>query len=447
MYLCPVLKQFLIHIHQNELCTASQKILLAVSGGLDSMVMLHLFVEAGYSVSVVHCNFQLRGEDSMKDELFIQSICTANTIPFFYKRFETDIYAAEHSLSIQMAARDLRYSWFTEILEKEGYDFIATAHHLNDSLETLLLNLTKGTSLLGLSGIPLKNGKIIRPLLFASHAMIKAYADLHHLKWREDLSNATDDYQRNFIRHQVVPKLKELNPSLEDTLQKSLSKIYGALELLNLGKAEFTKQIKKSEAGLHIPMQAIIRFKNPGAVLWEIIHTYGFNLEQCVSVITALNGQAGKKFISARYQLTINRGELIISDRFESWDSVTVEKGEESAFLGPFILSTEVVENAASRFNQDKDEAILDADKLQFPLVWRKWQAGDFFYPMGLNHTKKVSDFLIDNKISLPLKEFVTVLESDGQIIWVVGYRIDNRFKITDQTRSAISFIIKSHFG
>ncbi len=407
------------------------------------MVMLHLFVEAGYSVSVVHCNFQLRGEDSLKDELFIQSICSANNIPFFYKRFETDMYAAEQGISIQMAARDLRYFWFNEILEKEGYDFIATAHHLNDSLETILLNLTKGTSLLGLSGIPLKNGKIIRPMLFASHDIIKAYADLHHLKWREDLSNSTDDYQRNFIRHQVVPKLKELNPSLEDTLQKSLAKIYGAIELLNLGKAEFEKQFKKSEAGLHIPTQAIERFKNPGAVLWETIHQYGFNLEQCLSVINALNGQAGKKFISAQYQLTINREELIISDRPESWEPVAVEKGEEHASLGPFILSAKIVENAESRFNQDKREAILDASKLEFPLTWRKWQAGDLFYPMGLDHKKKVSDFLIDNKVSLPLKEFVTVLESAGQIIWVVGYRIDNRFKITPQTRSAISFIIK----
>ncbi len=421
--------------------------MLAVSGGLDSVVMLHLFKAAGFSVGVAHCNFQLRGEDSMKDETFVQNICSDKSMPFFCKRFETNIYATEYSLSVQMAARDLRYSWFNEIVEKEGYDFLATGHHLNDSLETMLLNLAKGTSLQGMSGIPPKNGKVIRPMLFASHDMIKAYADFHHLKWREDLSNATDDYQRNFIRHQVVPKLKELNPSLEETLQKSLIKISGALELLNLGKTEFENQFKKLKTGLHIPKRAIGQFKNPAAVLWETIHHYGFNLEQCQSVIHSLHGQAGKKFISTHYQLTIDRDEIVISERIENWEPVTIESGENHVSLGPFSLDIKSIENAESRFSQDKNEAVLDESKLKFPLTWRKWKAGDHFYPMGLDHKKKLSDFLIDNKISLPAKEFVTVLESAGEIAWVVGYRIDNRFKITPQTRSALSFFVQSHFA
>ena len=441
-----VLKQFLNHIHQNELCKPDQRIMLAVSGGLDSMVMLHLFKEAGFSVGVAHCNFQLRGEDSMKDEAFVQSLCSNKNIPFFCKRFETNSYATEHSLSVQMAARDLRYAWFNEIIEKEGYDLLATAHHLNDSLETMLLNLTKGTSLQGMSGIPIKNGKVIRPMLFASHTMIKAYADLHHLKWREDLSNATDDYQRNFIRHQVVPKLRELNPSLEDTLQKSLIKISGALELLNFGRTEFESQFKKSGTGLHVPKKAMEQFKNPGAVLWETIHHYGFNLEQCQSVIHSLHGQTGKKFISTHYQLTIDRDEIVISERIENWEPVIIERGENHASLGPFSLNVAGVENAESQISRDKNEAILDESKLKFPLTWRKWKAGDQFYPMGFDHRKKLSDFLIDNKISRPAKEFVTVLESEGEIAWVVGYRIDNRFKITAQTRSALSFSVTSYF-
>ena len=414
---------------------------------MDSTVMLHLFKEAGYSVGVAHCNFQLRGEDSMKDEAFVQSICSDKVIPFYSKRFETDDYATEKGISVQMAARDLRYSWFNEIVDKEAYDFLATAHHLNDSLETMLLNLTKGTSLQGLSGIPLTNGKIIRPMLFASHDMIKAYADRNHLKWREDLSNATDDYQRNFIRHQIVPKLKELNPSLEETLQKSLTKIYGALELMNLGKAEFEKRLKKSEEGLHIPKESIEQFKNTAAVLWETIHHYGFNLEQCLSVIHALHGQAGKKFISTHYQLTIDRDEIVISERIENWKPVTIESGDDHASLGPFTLDVKVVENPESKFSQNKHEAILNSGKLKFPLIWRKWKAGDHFYPMGLGHKKKLSNFLIDNKISVSSKEFVTVLESDGEIVWVVGHRIDNRFKITPHTRSAISFFMHPHFA
>ncbi len=420
--------------------------MLAVSGGLDSVVMLHLFKEAGFSVGVAHCNFQLRGEDSMKDESFVQNICSEKSMPFFCKRFETNIYATEHSLSVQMAARDLRYAWLNEIVEKEGYDFLATAHHLNDSLETMLLNLTKGTSLQGMSGIPRKNGKVIRPMLFASHGMIKTYADFHHLKWREDLSNATDDYQRNFIRHQVVPKLKELNPSLEDTLQKSLIKISGALELLNLGRTQFESQFKKLKTGLHVPKQAIEQYKNQSAVLWEAIHHYGFNLEQCQSVIHSLHGQAGKKFISTHYQLTIDRDEIVISERIENWEPIIIERGENHISRGPFSLDVKSVEKEESRINQDKNEAVLDESKLKFPIIWRKWKAGDHFYPIGFDHKKKLSDFLIDNKVSLPAKEFVTVLESEGEIAWVVGYRIDNRFKITPQTRSALSFSIRPYF-
>lgn len=413
---------------------------------MDSMVMLNLFKEAGYTFGVAHCNFQLRGEDSMKDEVFVKDACLEKNIPFYCKRFETDEYATEKNLSIQMAARDLRYAWFDEVVNAEGYDFLATAHHLNDSLETILLNLTKGTSVQGLSGIPLKNGKIIRPMLFASHDMIKGYADVHQLKWREDLSNATDDYQRNFIRHQVVPKLKELNPSIEDTLHKSLAKIYGALELINHGKFELEKQFKKTEEGLRIPKRAIEKFENVAAILWEVAHHYGFNLEQCQSAIQALHGQPGKKFISMHFQLTIDRDEIVISKRVEDWESVVIAKDDNHASLGPFSLDLKSVDNSELRFSQDKHEAIVDQDKLTFPIVWRKWKPGDHFYPMGLEHKKKLSDFLIDNKVSLPAKEFVTVLESGGEIVWVVGHRIDNRFKITPQTRSVISFFLHPHF-
>ena len=434
-----MLKQFLNHIHQNNLFKPGSKILLAVSGGLDSMVMLHLFSEAGFSFGVAHCNFQLRGEDSQRDEAFVKQACSDKNLKFYSNRFETEDYASDHGLSVQMAARDLRYAWFSEVAEKEGYDFLATAHHLNDSLETILLNLTKGSGIQGLSGIPLKNGKIIRPMLFASHDMIKSYAESNQIKWREDLSNSTDDYQRNFIRHQVVPKLKELNPSMEDTFQKSLAKIYGALELMKVGKAEFERQFKPTENGVHIPKIVIEQVENSAAVLWELIHHYGFNLEQCQSIVEALHGQPGKKFPSAGFQLTIDRTELVISKHPENWEPVSVEQGHDHVTFGPFSITIKSVQ-AAVQLNQDKHEGIFDADTLKFPLTWRKWKAGDHFYPMGLEHKKKLSDFLIDNKVSLPAKGMVTVLESAGEIVWVVGHRIDNRFKITPQTRQAISF-------
>ena len=412
---------------------------------MDSTVMLHLFKEAGYTFGVAHCNFQLRGEDSNKDEAFVNSLCASLNVSFHATRFDTGDYATENGLSVQMAARDLRYAWFNEIAEQEGYDLIATAHHLNDSLETILLNLTKGSGVLGLSGIPIKNGKVIRPMLFASHDMIKHYAEAHKIEWREDLSNATDDYQRNFIRHQVVPKLKELNPSLEETTHKTLLKVYGALELMQLGKSELEKQFKKHTDGLHIPKKAIEQFRNAATVLWELLHVYGFNLEQCQSIVESMHGQPGKKFCSSHYQVTIDRNEILLSEFSETWETVMIEKGETKYSLGPFALEVRTAENL-QEFGKGKHEAVLDALQLTFPITWRRWKPGDHFYPMGLTHKKKLSDFLIDHKVSLPAKQLVTVLESNGEIAWVVGHRIDDRFKITDETQSAISFSVAPIF-
>jgi tRNA(Ile)-lysidine synthase len=441
-----VLKQFLNHIHQNNLCQSDNKILLAVSGGMDSMVMLNLFKEAAYPIGVAHCNFQLRGEDSNKDEAFVKAECQRNSVPFYSTRFETEEFATEHGLSVQMAARDLRYAWFNEIAEREGYDFIATAHHLNDSLETILLNLTKGTSLRGFSGIPLKNGKIMRPMLFASHDAIKSFAEIHEINWREDLSNSTDDYQRNFLRHQVVPKLKELNPSLEETLQKSLIKVYGSLELMERGKRTVEIQCKKSAEGVHIQKKTLGEFHNTAAVLWELVHQFGFNLEQCQSVVESLYGQPGKKFFAGQHQITIDRDEILLSERVEIWEAVTVSNDSGKFFLGPFSLEVKSIDDPESRFDKGRNEAVLDKEKLTFPLTWRKWRVGDHFYPMGLTHKKKLSDFMIDSKISLPAKDLVTVLESGGEIAWIVGYRIDDRFKITPETRSSVAFQLHAHF-
>ena len=420
--------------------------MLAVSGGMDSMVMLNLFKEALYSIGVAHCNFQLRGEDSNKDEHFVERACEGIHIPFYSTRFDTQEFASEHGLSVQMAARDLRYAWFDEIAQQHGYDFVATAHHVNDSLETILLNLTKGTSLQGLAGIPLKNGIIIRPMLFASREAIKSYALAHAVSWREDLSNSTDDYQRNFLRHQVVPKLKELNPSLEDTIQKNLTKIYGSVELVQKGKVFVESQFKKTEEGLHVSKKVLGEFRNTAAVLWEIVHQHGFNLEQCQSIVAALHGQPGKKFFSDQYQITIDREEIVLSQITENWEAAPIKNSDDNVTLGPFSLEVKDIGDPQSRFDSDKNEAVLDKSKLVFPLTWRKWRAGDSFYPMGMSHKKKLSDFLIDNKFSLPAKERVTVLESAGEIVWVVGHRIDDRFKITPETRSAVSFKVHRHF-
>ena len=436
-----MLKQFLNHIRENELCKPEQKILLAVSGGLDSIAMLHLFKEAGFSIAVAHGNFKLRGKDSDADEAFVKQLCNDWNVPFFSTQFETEEYAAQNKLSIQMAARELRYSWFDDLMGKHAFDFLATAHHVNDSIETVLMNFVHGAALKGFAGIPLKNNRVIRPMLFATREEIEGYVNEKNLKWREDQSNLTDDYQRNFMRHQIIPKLKELNSSLESTWRESRKKIYDELSLLHAFVQTWKQShLVKKGANFNIKKSSIIN----STLLWHVIKEFGFNFDQCEDAMREVNGQPGKQFLSPEYQLTLDREDLIISPHQDFWKEVLIEAGEKNVLLGSWEMKIEKLNSIT--LSTDSFIAVLDADKLKFPLRWRKWEAGDFFYPLGMKHRRKLSDFLIDNKVSLADKNVVTVVESGGEIVWVVGYRIDDRFKITPQTQSAISFSIAPYF-
>lgn len=431
-------EQFLNHIERHKLCTLSDSILIAVSGGIDSMTLLHLFKEGGYRIGVAHCNFQLRGEESNADEFLVQEECKRLAIPFFIKRFDTETFAWEQGLSIQMAARDLRYAWFDDLVKAHSYNFLATGHHFDDSMETILLNLTKGTSVEGLAGIPVKNKNIIRPLLFATRAQVTNYAKEKGIAWREDESNLTDDYQRNYIRHHVIPKLKELNPSLESTWQYGIEKIQGDLELVHLGfghwKAEY---ISETVDRIVINKKAFRDFHIGASALWRYIKTFAFNFEQAREIIHAMNGQSGKRFLSSTHLLIIDRGEFIITPHPQEWIAVQVGDRDREVPLGPWrmFFSTGVTTTTGA----DKMEAALDADTLKFPLTWRKWKKGDAFQPLGMRHKKKLSDFLVDNKLSLADKNITTVLESDGQIVYVVGWRIDDRYKISDTTKRVLN--------
>ena len=433
-----MLKQFLHHIAHHKLCTLSDSILLAVSGGVDSMAMLHLFKEGGYRIGVAHCNFQLRGEASDGDESSVVEECKRLAIPFFIRRFDIEDYARQHGLSIQMAARDLRYMWFDDIVKEQGYNFLATAHHFDDSMETILLNLTKGTSMEGLAGIPIKNRNIIRPLLFATRAQVTSYAIQKGIKWREDESNATDDYQRNFIRHHIIPKLKELNPSLESTWQNGLEKIDGDLELLHLGFNDWKRaSVQESKDRFVIKKKSLRIFHAGASTLWRYIKAFGFNFEQAREIIQVINGQSGKKFLSPTHLLVVDRDELIITLHSQEWNAATIEIGDREVPLGPWRMFFSTGESPTT--GADKMEAALDADSLKFPLTWRKWKKGDIFQPLGMKHKKKLSDFLVDNKISIVDKNITTVLESDGEIAYVVGWRIDDRFKIRESTKRVLN--------
>lgn len=437
-----MIEQFLHHIERNQLCKPSDPILLAVSGGLDSTVMLHLFEQAGFNIAVAHCNFQLRGKDSDDDEKFVTTICKELKIKLHVRRFETEAYAWEKTLSTQMAARELRYSWFRELASANSYKQVATAHHVDDSIETVLLNLTRGAGTEGLIGIPVKNEQVIRPLLFATRMQIEKFALQKGVVWREDMSNLTDDYQRNFIRHQIIPRLKELNPSLQATWLQGLEKVKGDVALvMHTYHAWKSKYVKELGGRATIDKSAFDEYPSNVSLLWRFVRSFGFNFEQASEIMLAIHGQTGKQFLSHSHRLVVDRETLIITDRDQALDEKTIEHGELISFLGPWTIQITPVDEIPSSIGPN--DAVVDAGKLVFPLTWRKWKPGDFFYPLGLGHRKKLSDFLIDQKVPLADKDQVTVFESDGKIAWVAGYRLDDRFKVEPDSKMLVRLSIQ----
>ncbi|MBT1697989.1 tRNA lysidine(34) synthetase TilS [Fulvivirgaceae bacterium PWU4] len=439
-----MVEQLLNHIHRHELCKTTDKILLAVSGGIDSMVMLHLFRQAGFDVGVAHCNFQLRGDDSLADEALVAQECATLGVPFHHKRFDTGAYAVAAGLSIQMAARQLRYDFFDTLLHAHGYVYLATAHHLNDVLETTILNLVKGTGMDGLQGVPVKNGSIIRPLLFATKEMLVAYARLHRLQWREDVSNASEDYQRNFIRHQVIPRLKELNPGLEHTYRSTNERITASVQFArNYIDSVAAEAITTSDSSIIIRKKEIDSTASPAVMLWELIKDKGFNFAQCQEIVT--DHQSGKKFFSSTHELFTDREAYILQEKSNTHVAdVTIEAQAPLVSNGHGELHFDVQTRSQFTLSKDPLLAQLDLDKITYPLVWRCWQHGDSFVPLGMQHSKKLSDFFIDLKIPLPEKEKITVLESAGVIVWVVGLRIHDHYKITAGTSRILTVQLNS---
>lgn len=418
---------------------------MAVSGGLDSMVMLELFRHSSYAFSVAHVNFQLRGAESDADESFLKAKCDQWKIPFYSTRVDTNNYATQHGMSIQLAARQLRYAWFRQLKLENGFDWIATGHHQNDSIETVLLNLTKGTGLDGILGIPEKTTDIIRPILFAGQEEIRNYAVDAGITWREDESNQTDNYQRNFIRHQIVPRLKEINPSLETTFARTLEKLQGSSSLISMAlnnwKEKFLSEKKGQVLFNKSGFSGDYNTSHNSLLLWEFVKEYGFNYDQCQEIIRVLPHQPGKRFLSTTHTLIIDRESLILSKHPIELNEIQIKSGQQVASLGALTLQLDLIE-CPFQISTSKKIAVVDTNHTMFPLVWRKWKPGDYFFPLGMNQRKKVSDFLIDEKVSLPDKESVTVLTCSGEIIWVVGFRLDDRFKLTEKTTKAIQLSI-----
>ncbi|WP_026728813.1 tRNA lysidine(34) synthetase TilS [Flavobacterium denitrificans] len=415
---------------------AEKKLFLAVSGGLDSMVLLHLLKKLPYEIAVLHCNFQLRGLESFGDQEFIQNYCKQNNIPFFTTQFDTKAFAEDYKLSTQVAARELRYSWFYELLEEENFDYILTAHHADDNLETFIINLTRGTGLDGLTGIPEQNEKIIRPLLPFSREEILRYAEESKIQWREDSSNASNKYLRNKIRHDLVPILKEINPNFLNAFQKTQSYLQESQEMAEDASIMVYQQVAKEEGeDIHFDLNQLKKLPNYKSYLYQWLNEFGFSAWN--DIYDLVSGQSGKQVLSEEFRLLKNRETLILSPiSYEPKDDEFEIHENETEVNFPLKMRLCNVGHITIESNKS---IFVDAEKIQFPLILRKWAEGDVFHPFGMQgKSKKVSKLFKDEKLSLIEKEKTWILCSGNQIVWVVGIRQDERFKIENTTNKIL---------
>ena len=434
-----MLTKFQHHIAQNFSQLKDKKLLLAVSGGVDSMVLLDLFYKLRFDISVVHCNFQLRGKESDADEMLVRETCQDSYIPYFIKSFDTLEFAKENKLSIQLAARKLRYDWFQEIISL-GFDYVLTAHHLDDNVETFLINFTRGTGLEGLTGIPAQNGNINRPLLPFSREEIENYALENKIQWREDSSNASDKYFRNKLRHNIVPTLKELNTGFLDSFQNTLHHLQQSESLVNdASKLVFEKVAEEKENQLEIHLKPLLEFQNYKAYLYQWLKEYGFSAWN--DIYDLVEAQSGKQVFSESHFLLKDREKLILSERNEiNKSEVFIIESLDSKVNIPLKLR---FCKAVNIFETDSNCIFVDESKIKFPLTIRKWQEGDYFYPSGMNGKKKLSKYFKDEKYSLLDKENQWLLCSEDQIIWVIGKRADNRYIANETTQNSIKIELK----
>lgn len=440
-----MLEKFLSFILEHHLFSKNNKILLAISGGVDSIAMCKLFqlLKANEKFKTVewaiaHCNFQLRGKDAEQDEKFVMQLAENYKVKFYSKKFETDEFSEDKKISIQMAARELRYEWLEKIRKNNNYDFIASAHHRNDTIETVLLNIIRGTGIKGLHGILPQQDKIIRPLLFTNRNEIIDFVHYNQLIYREDNSNLTNKYQRNKIRNQIIPLLKEINPELENTMIENTVRWKDAEQIyMNAIKIYEKEFLQKKNNEIFISILKLKKYQPLKTLLFEIISGFNFNIQQVEQIIKTFDKDPGKIFLSSSHRLLKDRNFLILSPiGNKTLDYFFIEKDEKNIELEDFQLKIKIIENKNFTITKSSNFACLDYEKLKFPLKIRGWNKGDYFYPLGMKKKKKkLSDFFVDQKISITEKEKIRVLFSEERVAWIAGYRIDDRFKITPNTK------------
>jgi tRNA(Ile)-lysidine synthase len=436
-----MLQQFQNHLSYHFPFLKGKKLLLAVSGGLDSLVLLHLFQQLDYEMVVLHCNFQLRGLESFGDQQFIQEYTSQHNIQLSFTQFDTEAFANDYKLSTQIAARELRYSWFYEQLEIQEGDYILTAHHADDNLETFFINLSRGTGLDGLTGIPAQNDSIIRPLLPFTRKEIEEYATKQDVKWREDSSNASNKYLRNKIRHDLIPILKELNPNFMSSFEKTQGYLQESKDLVDDAAVMVYQQVAKEKGDeIYFDLNQLLKLSNYKSYLYQWLAEFGFNAWD--DIYDLVTNQSGKQVFSPEFRLLKNRDYLILSPiSLESNEQEYLIESSSSKVNFPLNLLFSNVDAIGASSNST---IFVDQEKLKFPLTLRHWKEGDVFQPFGMEgKSKKVSKLFKDEKLSLIEKEKTWLLCSENQVVWVVGIRQDERFKIDSETKNILKIAIE----
>jgi len=436
-----MLEKFLKYIEKNQLFSPNDRVLLAISGGIDSVVMSYLFFQAKFRFGIVHCHFSLRPEADEEAD-FVKALAEKLAVPFYFKKFETETFAKNEKISIQMAARKLRYDFFEQIRNENQFSYIATAHHLNDSLETAIFNLAKGTGIAGLRGILPKNGFLIRPMLFATRKEIEFFVKNNQISYLEDSSNISEKYKRNFIRHQIVPRLAgQINPHLVENFAETAQKLIFTEKIQEAYFQELEKKIwQKKGLAYYLDLSE----NRDAVVLHHFLEPFGFSFRQCLQMQE--NEQVGSDFFSEEYWVVRDRKQLVItpiSFRQDITEKYYIASQQETLQTDFFSLEIKISETLPVRFVSPHEALYFDAEKLHFPLVVRAWQEGDKFQPLGMKGTRKISDFLTDEKVPKNLKKRIFVLESGKEIAGILGMRSSEKFKVNTNTQKVLILVLR----